>query len=283
MPTGRFALARVLLNEWRRIDAQALASQVAYSLVFAIPSLMLFLMALAALIDKQTGVPIANWMRNEIEQYAPDEFKSLLDAIVNHAVTRVGSSTASASAVIAVLVAIWGASGGINALVNACNRAYGVPDTRSFIAKRVLALILTGIFTIFVLFTGVIFIGGSRLEQWFFHKLTLGHRFLTWWALMRWPAILTSVTLALLLLYTIGPIVRPPLRWTAFGAFIAAGAWLLLLWGFRWILTLIDPGTPYGATGSVLVFLFFLRMTGIIFILGAALIGLLVRRFRPAV
>jgi hypothetical protein len=32
----------------------------------------------------------------------------------------------------------------------------------------------------------------------------------------------------------------------------------------------------------VLVFLVFLRLTGMIFILGAALIGLLARRFRPA-
>jgi membrane protein len=281
-PTGRFVLARIVINEWQRIDAQALASQVAYSLVFAIPSLILFVLSIGAVIDKRTGVPVASWLKDQIDVYAPREIQDLLDSIVSHSVTQVGSGTASVSAAIAVIVAIWGASGGINALMNACNRAYGVPDTRSFIAKRVLALILTGVFTVFVLFTGAIFIAGGRLEHWVFGRLALGSTFLSWWALMRWPAILILISIALFLLYTIGPIAHPPFRWAYAGALVAAAAWMLLLLGFRWILNWISPGTPYGATGSVIVFLLFLRMTGIIFILGAALIGLLVRRFRPA-
>jgi membrane protein len=282
MPTGRFVLARVLINEWNRIDAGALASQVAYSLIFAVPSLVLFLLAIAAVIDKQTGVPVAQWLRDQIAQYSPPATRDLLDGIVTNAVTRVGSGAASVSAATAVVVAIWGASGGINALMNACNRAYGVPDTRSFIAKRVLALILTAVFAVFVLFTGAVYIAGGRAEHWLFAHMTLGGTFLFWWRLMRWPAILVSVTLALLMLYMIGPLVRPPFRWALPGSLVTAVVWMLLLVGFRWILRLIDPGTPYGATGSVLIFLVFLRLTGMIFILGAALIGLFARRFRPA-
>lgn len=283
LPTGRFVFGRVLLAEWRRIDAQALAAQVAYSLVFAVPSLVLFLMAVAAVIDKQTGLPVAGWLQNAIEDYSPAALQDLLAAIVDNAVVRAGGETASASAIAAVLLAIWGASGGINALINACNRAYGLPDTRSFVAKRVLALLLTGVFALFSLVTTILFIGGRELEHAVYARLSLGGGAQEVWTLLRWPVFALPVAIALFLLYTIGPVLRPPVRWTAVGAFTAACLWLGLLVGFRFVLTLIDPGSPYGATGSVLVFLSFLRMTGGIFIFGAALTGLLVRRFRPAV
>lgn len=282
-PTGRFAFARLVIAEWQRIDAQALAAQVAYSLVFAVPALLLFLLAIAAVIDKRTGIPVADRLRDGIDEYAPESLQELLDSIVDNAVVRAGGETASLGAVAAVLFAIWGASGGVNALINACNRAYGLPDTRSFVAKRVLALLLTGVFALFSLLTTVLFIGGRELEQAVYARLDLGGGEQRAWELLRWPAFALPVACALFLLYTIGPVFRPPVRWTAVGALAAAAAWLLLLAGFRFILTLINPGTPYGATGSVLVFLSFLRLTGGIFILGAALTGLLVRRFHPAV
>jgi membrane protein len=281
LPTGRFVFARVLVAEWNRIDAQALASQVAYSLIFAVPSLFLFLMSIAAVVDRKTGIPVGAWLQDTIESYAPDEIKELLDAVVNDAVVHVGGGLAGASAILAILIAIWGASGGINALINACNRAYGVPDTRSFLAKRVLALVLTAVFTIFILVTSVLFIGGDRMEKWVVRRFELGNTVQTAWEFGRFPAIVLSIAIALFFLYTLGPVVRPPVRWAVVGAASAAGLWILLLWGFRGILSFIDPGTAYGATGSVIVFLFFLRLTGMIFILGAALIGLCVREFRP--
>ena len=278
---GRFWFPRLLLSEWRRIDISALASQVAYSLIFAIPSLMLFMMAMAAIVDQRTGVPVARWLRDAIDEYAPSAIKELLVSIVDEAVSRAGSGFASLSAAIAILIAIWGASSGINTLMNACNRAYGVPDTRSFVAKRVLSLLLTGVFAIFAVTTAVLFIGGQKLEHAVFQRLDLSPTYREWWGLMRWPVIVLPIASALLLLYSLGSIARPPLRWTVPGARFSAGGWLVLLWGFRYILSIIRPGSPYGATGSVLVMLFFLHATGMVFIIGAAFNGLLVRFFRP--
>jgi membrane protein len=278
---GRFWFFKLLRAEWNRIEVSALASQVAYSLIFAIPSLILFLMAMAAVIDQHTGLPVATWMREAINDYAPREIKEVLNNVVDGAVSQVGGGVASVNAVIAIVIAIWGASSGVNSLMNACNRAYGVPDTRSFVAKRLMALILTGIFSLFALTTAVVFIGGQRLEHWTFDQLDLSESYRAWWVYLRWPVIVLPIATALLMLYSIASIARPPLRWSLPGALAAAGAWILLLWGFQYVLEAIGPSSPYGAAGSVLVFLFFLHTTGRVFILGAAINGLLVRFFRP--
>lgn len=272
----------MLKSEWSRIDASALASQVAYSLIFAIPSLLLFLMAIAAIIDQRTGIPVANWLRMQINRNAPDEVNDLLIAIVDEAVSRVSGGFASASAVIALLIAVWGASGGINALMNACNRAYGVPDTRSFVQKRVLAILLTGIFAVFVVSTAMLFIGGGMLERSIADHWAIADGRGVWWSAVRWPLTAVPVAIALVLLYSIGSVTHPPLRWTLPGALISAVTWLAVLWLFGYILTVIRPGSPYGVAGSVLVLLFFLYTTGIVFILGAAFNGVYVRHFRPS-
>lgn len=258
----------------------ALASQVAYSLIFAIPSLILFLMAMAAVIERQFDVPIASTLRDAIDEYAPDAVRELLIAIVDQAITQVSSGVASVSAIVAVIVAIWGASGGINALMNACNRAYGVPDTRTFVSKRILALMLTAVFAVFTVLTSALFIGGRMLERRFFNAVDVSDRVQDAWEVLRWPAIALPIVIALWMLYTIGPAARPPLRWTIPGAIVASVIWLGVLWGFRGILEIINPGSPYGATGSVLVLLFFLYTTGVVFILGAAINGLLVQHVR---
>ena len=73
----------MLYDEWGRIQVSALASQVAYSLIFAIPSLILFLMAMAAVIEQRFKVPIASTLRDAINEYAPDAVRYLLIAIVD--------------------------------------------------------------------------------------------------------------------------------------------------------------------------------------------------------
>jgi membrane protein len=270
-----------MLAEWRRIDVSALASQVAYSLIFSIPSLMLFLMALAAWLDMRAGLPVAGTMRDAINENAPGAVREVLLSIVDDAVVRIDTGVASASAGVALLIAIWGSSSGINTLVGACNRAYGVPDNRSFVAKRVLALVLTGVFAIFGVVTAVIFIGGDSLERAAFRRTSLNERYMGWWDFLKWPVYVLTLSSALVLLYWIGSIARSPARWTLPGALLGASSWLLLLSGFRYLLSVIRPGTPYGATGSLLALLVFLYGTGVVFIMGAAFNGLLIRFYRP--
>jgi membrane protein len=60
---------------------------------------------------------------------------------------------------------------------------------------------------------------------------------------------------------------------------LATVLWLLATAVVGIYVTFSNPGSAYGVVGSVLVLLFFLYITGIVFILGAELNAVLVRRY----
>jgi membrane protein len=243
------------------MDVPALASQVAYSFMFAIPSLVLLLMSLAVLVDEGLGIPVADFLRDAIEEQVPASAQDLFTAVVDETMARVGTGGASLGLVIAIVVGIWGGSGGVGALVKSCNRAYGLRDTRNFAVKRLLAIWLTGV-------VGLLVVAGATLFARVYNALY-------------WPGAVLAILIALVTLYCLGTISQPPVRWTLPGAALATASWLLLLWGFRFALNYINPGTPFGAAGGVIVVLLFLYFTGIVFILGAAANGMLIRWRRP--
>jgi membrane protein len=87
------------------------------------------------------------------------------------------------------------------------------------------------------------------------------------------------------LLYFFGPNIQQSFRWITPGGLVATLLWLAATAGFGIYLRFSNPGSAYGVVGSVLVLLFFLYVSAVIFILGAELNALLVERednrFKP--
>ncbi len=82
----------------------------------------------------------------------------------------------------------------------------------------------------------------------------------------------------LAVLYYLGPNAKPPFRWLSLGSAVATLLWVLAALGFRFFLMVMNPGSPFGAAGSILVLLFFLYVTGFTFSLGAEVNAALVSR-----
>jgi membrane protein len=85
----------------------------------------------------------------------------------------------------------------------------------------------------------------------------------------------------LAILYYAGPNIEQSFRWVSPGSVLATILWLVATAGFGLYLNVSNPGSAYGAVGSVLVLLFFLYVTGIIFLLGAELNAVLGKRYDP--
>ena len=98
------------------------------------------------------------------------------------------------------------------------------------------------------------------------------------WNLLRWPVAIAALALVLAVLYGVGPNVKRPFRWMSPGAILATLLWLVAAAGFGIYLRFANPGSAYGVVGAVLVLLFFLYLTGIVFLLGAELDALLSTR-----
>jgi membrane protein len=230
---------------------------------------------LAALVDRATNLQVAVHLRDLIRDRAPANTKDLLNSIVDNAIAKVGGGGASLGVLFAAVLALWGGSNAVAALIEAFNRAYDVEDDRPFLKKKLLTLGLTLLLALFVNLAFVLLVFGQRIGHWIADRAGLGTAFDVLWNLLRWPVAIAAVALALAVLYGVGPNVERPFRWISPGAIFATVLWLFATAGFGIYLRFANPGSAYGVVGSVLVLLFFFYVTGIAFLLGAELDALL--------
>ncbi|MER3438679.1 MAG: hypothetical protein C4346_14420 [Chloroflexota bacterium] len=259
-----------------RTQVRPLATQIAYSFMFAIFPTLILVMAAGALANRVLGFPLAARLQELIDQQAPAELRPLLDQLVETAIAEVSVRRASLGAAAALLLAIWGGAGGVGALIHACNRAYGVRDTRHYVVRRVMTLVLTAMLIVGAI---ALYIFGEQAATKLIDLLNAGALTATAFRWFRWLFAFTLIAASLAVLYYVGPNVEQSVRWVLPGAMAAAGAWLLVLAGFDRALQYVNPAGAYGAAGSVILLLWFLYLTGVVFIYGAIINALLGSRY----
>ena len=95
-----------------------------------------------------------------------------------------------------LLAALWAASSGVEALVHALNKAYGVTERRPYWRVKLTALLLTGALAILVNVALTLVLYGNRLGDAVQTRLGLGAMFGWIWHLGQWPLIVACVLLA---------------------------------------------------------------------------------------
>jgi membrane protein len=245
-----------------------LAKQAAYSLLYALPAAVALLFTLAGLVDRNTQTNLSSTLQRVIDEHVPEELKPLLDSLVQHAVAEQSGTTAAAGALVAFGVALWGGAGGTGALIYACNRVFDVADRRSYVARKVLTLSLTLAGGAMVIAAFLIILIGERLRDWIAEK--------TGWtsslidlllASNLGPALLVFVAAAVL--YWFAPDVPRTRRWVLPGTILVTLATTLAFVGFDLLMRLFNPGSAFGAAGSVLVLLWLLYLVSLFVVAGA--------------
>lgn len=275
------ALGKTLFARIKKDKITTLAAAFAYNTVFAIPALIILTITVAAVTDHATSIQVTPRLRSLISDRAPGDTQALLNSIVTSAVAKVGGGAASIGLAVTAVIALWSGSNAIAALIESFNRAYGVEETRSWIKMKLVTLGLTLLLAIFINLAFVLLVFGQRIGHWIADRAGLGSAFDVTWNILRWPAAIAAVGLILSVLYYGGPNVKQPFRWVSSGAILATILWLIATAGLSIYLRFSNPGSAYGAVGSVLVLLFFLYVTGIIFLLGAELNAVIDKQFDP--
>ena len=129
-----------IAQEIRRHQPSHLAKQSAYSLLYAVPSVLIVLVSLAAIVDKNTGAGVSEALRQFISEQVPAELQPLLASLVQRAVVETSKSEAILAVLVSLGIAVWGAAGGVGALIDAINTVYDIRNTRSFIKEMALKL-----------------------------------------------------------------------------------------------------------------------------------------------
>lgn len=276
--SATYALATDIVMEIKRDHPSMLAKQAAYSLLYAIPSVLIVVISIAALVDKNTGSEISGTLQRFINAQAPANLQPLLESLVQYALVETSENAAIFAAIVSLGIAIWSASGGVGALMFSVNEVYDIRDTRSFIKKTVIKL-------------GLMLLGGAIVVASLLF-LAFGRFLLNWLpgdvvqntplesilhASPIWALGLLFVSLMLLYWFSLDTPKSP--RWLVPGAVVATLATGALIGLLDLILSYTNPGAAYGVTGSVLILLWTLFVLSVIVVIGAIINSVLGQRY----
>src|SRR5262245_44572472 len=127
---------RDLQREWVRDKIDTIAAALAFFGVLAIFPFLVFAVSLGGLmLDSATATTLIEQLYRVAPRAAAD--------ILSERITALATGQSHALLTLSGLGAIWAAAGGVAALMDALNAAYGVEETRPYWKRRGLAIMVT--------------------------------------------------------------------------------------------------------------------------------------------
>jgi membrane protein len=238
------------------------------------------LFAAIGLLDVIDAAPsTARAINDAITQALPGDAALILTQAVSSAQSRAATGGVTAL-LVGIALSLWSASSGMAATQVGLDVAYDVPDDRTFLKKRLMAVIL--IVAAFVLggigVTCLVF--GEPVSGFVRDHLPLGRYFGWVWGVARWAITILAVTLLFAIFYYVGPNRKPPnWKWLSPGGLLATALWLIASLGFSLYVSGFE-GTyarTYGALAGVVVLILWLYLSALAILVGAELNGELER------
>jgi membrane protein len=196
--------------------------------------------------------------------------------VLIEAIGNAQRGSAGASLFVALLglgVALWSASSGMVGLQEAMDVAYGVPESRGFVKKRAVALLLVAATGVLGGIACALLVFGDPIGDLIRETLPVGDLFLVLWNVARWVGTLLALTTLFALFYCLGPNrENPSWKWVSPGGALATVIWILASLAFSFYVSSFGSyGETYGSLAGVIVLVLWLYLTGLAVVLGATL------------
>ncbi|WP_341357356.1 YihY/virulence factor BrkB family protein [Rossellomorea sp. y25] len=241
-------------------DVTGLAAQIAYYFLLSLFPLLIFIVTLLPYLPVEQG-DILGLVRD----FAPGETMSMIEETLQDIMSNRNSGLLSVS----IIATIWSASNGMNAIVKSLNRAYDVEETRSFIATRLMSILLTLAMILVFVIALLLPVFGKQIGLLLFSQFGFSEQFLTVWNGIRWaisPIILFIIFVGL---YFFAPSKRIKCLSAFPGAIFATLGWVLASLAFSYYVgSFGNYSATYGSIGGIIVLMIWFYLTGIIIMIG---------------
>jgi membrane protein len=244
-----------------------LASALAYSTFFAIPSVLLVVVGLFTLI---AGPDTITTLMQHFNTFMPAQATSLLKQSLLRADAHPASSIVLT--IIGFVLAVWSVTGAMNAYMLALNIAYERKDRRSFLQKRIVAAKMAAVMGIAFALVAVLLIFGPVVEKAIAsHAGPAGSVIDILWWVAQWPILLAGLLVAFATVLYLGPDVEHR-KWQFLtpGSFVAALLWIAASGLFAVYTSMFGSyNKTWGALSAVIVTLTWLWLTAMALLFGA--------------
>jgi membrane protein len=250
-------------SEFMNDDCMGLAQQIAYSSLLAFFPAMAFLVGALGLFDLFDDV------KTLLDPIAPQGVIDFISTLQEDS----GEGLSAAAFILGFFGAVWAASGAMNSVIKAVNKAYERQETRAFWKVRLIAILLviaTGITTAGVF---LLIIVGGALGEAIAEKARLGGAFDWVWGVLRWPVAFCAILLFFALVYYLAPNKdQRSWKWITPGSLLGGVLWLALSGLFAlYVMYAGNYTKTYGTIASGIILLLWLNYSSFALLYGAEL------------
>jgi membrane protein len=277
---GAPSLRDLSLGEWREIGTRAvrgslddkvpmMASALAYSAFFAIPSMLLLLLGVFTLVADESTITS---LVDRLTIIAPSDAATLFGDSLRRLSER--PSTGITLTLVGLGLAAWSMTNAMSTVISALNVAYERDkDSRGFVRSRLAALAMAFLVGSAALLAGALLIMGPQLQRWLGSALDARGPVHVVWLVAQWPLLIAALLFAFSVVLYIGPDVEHR-RWRLVspGAVVAVAVWLAVSWAFSYYTARFGTyDKTWGTLGAVVVTLIWLWLAGLSLLFGGEL------------
>jgi YihY family inner membrane protein len=260
---GRRQLLEDAFMRLRVADGFSHARSLAYA------TALVFVQAIIAVVGLASAYGSGSFSRvivRALKAAVPGPGGRLLTQAVTQA-HRAGASHRYAGLIFGLVGTLVTGSTLLGQLERGLNRIYGVEQDRPTLKKYGLALALTVTSGVFIVAAFAFLALGHTIGN-SIDNTTVNHA----WDLLRWPAGVVLVTLAMTVLFRWSPSRRQPaLSWLAFGSVVAAFLWIVVTAGLGAFFSLSKSfGQTYGPLAGIVALLLWSLLSAVAVLYGGA-------------
>ena len=245
-----------------------MASALAYSAFFAIPSVLLLVLGLFTLVaDRSTIAEVVD----RLTAIAPPDAAKLFGDSLQRLSER--PSTGILLTIAGLVLALWSVSSALSTVMTALNVAYDRNDRRGLVRTRLTALGLGIVVGAAVLLAGTLLVMGPHVESWLGRALGAQTAVAFAWWIGQWPILVVALLVAFAAVLHLGPDVEHS-RWHLLtpGAVVAVAVWLVVSGAFSAYTTWFGSyDKTWGTLGAVIVTMTWLWLGGLALLFGGEL------------
>lgn len=244
-------------------DVLALASQLAYSLIFSFFPFLIFLMTLVGYSPISSGEVLIG-----LNKILPTNLLELIHNTVVEVVDGRNSKLLSLS----LLLTVWSASSGFNAVIKGLNKAYDESEDRSIFKVQLISILCTFGLTFIIMLTMLLLVFGQVLWVYLSKRLGLSFMFNKVWNIVRYTVMFLTTIFIFAALYHYTPSRRLTWKEVMPGAAFSAAGLVGVSLGFAfYVNNFANYSRFYGSIGAVIMLLTWLFLLSIVIIMGGEL------------
>jgi membrane protein len=208
-----------------------------YAVLSIVPGLIV-LISILGLLGADTTTQVAN----QVQAIAPGSSANFVHTLITQAQSN--RRGAGLSAILAVLVALWSASGYVAAFMRASNVIYDIGEGRPIWKTLPIRLGVTIVAVILLVLSAVIVVVSGPVAHQIGNIIGAGDTTVLIWNIAKWPVLLILVSVLLAILFWASPNAKQGgVKWVSPGGVIAVLIWLVISALFALYVTSFPPTT----------------------------------------